>query len=74
MKILFLNPTGRMGGAETALLEVITGLLEQRPSWRLGLIAASDGPLVARARALGVDVRVLPFPPVAGAARRMELR
>ena len=53
-----------MGGAETALLEVITGLLEQRPSWRLGLIAASDGPLVARARAMGVDVRVLPFPPV----------
>ena len=64
MRILFLNPTGRMGGAETALLEVITGLLEQRPSWRLGLIAASDGPLVARARAMGVDVRVLPFPPV----------
>ena len=64
MRILFLNPTGRMGGAETALLEVISGLLQQRPSWRLGLIAASDGPLVARARAVGVDVRILPFPPV----------
>ena len=53
-----------MGGAETALVEVIGGLLQQRPSCRLGLIAASDGPLVARARAMGVDVRVLPFPPV----------
>jgi glycosyltransferase involved in cell wall biosynthesis len=64
VKVLFLNPTGRMGGAETALVEVIGGLLQERPSWRLGLIAASDGPLVARVRALGVDVRVLPFPSV----------
>jgi glycosyltransferase involved in cell wall biosynthesis len=52
-----------MGGAEAALVEVISGLAQQRPSWRLGLIAASDGPLVARARAAGADVRVVPFPP-----------
>jgi glycosyltransferase involved in cell wall biosynthesis len=64
VKILFLNPTGRMGGAEAALLEVMAGLIERRPSWRLGLIAASDGPLVARARRLGAEVRVVPFPAV----------
>ncbi len=62
MTILFLNPTGRIGGAETTLLEVLAGLAEAHPSWRLALIAASEGPLVARARGLGADVRVLPFP------------
>ena len=62
MTILFLNPTGRIGGAETALLEVLGGLAEAHPSWRLALIVASEGPLVARARGLGAVVRVLPFP------------
>ena len=62
MKILFLNPTGQVGGAEAALLEVIAGLSEARPSWGLGVIVASDGPLVLRARALGAEVHVLPFP------------
>ena len=32
------------------------------PDWRLSLVAASEGPFVDRARALGVDVAVLPFP------------
>ena len=30
VRVLFLNPTGRMGGAETALLEVMAGLIESR--------------------------------------------
>jgi glycosyltransferase involved in cell wall biosynthesis len=63
VKILFLNPTGQMGGAETALIEVMAGLADRHPSWTLGLVVASGGPLVARARALGADVRVLPFHP-----------
>jgi glycosyltransferase involved in cell wall biosynthesis len=64
VRILFLNPTGMLGGAESALLEIIASLRERNPSWGLGLIAASDGPLIARARTLGVDVRLLPFPRV----------
>jgi glycosyltransferase involved in cell wall biosynthesis len=63
VRILYLNPTGRLGGAETALLEVIRGLRDERPSWRVGLIAASDGPLISRAQSLGADVKVVPFPP-----------
>ena len=63
MRILFLNPTGRIGGAETALLEAIAGLFEADPASCLSVIAGTDGPLVARARALGAEVRVLPFPP-----------
>ncbi|HEX6910328.1 MAG TPA: glycosyltransferase, partial [Longimicrobium sp.] len=52
-----------MGGAERALLDLLASLRAAEPAWRLMLVAAEDGPLVEHARALGVDARVLPFPP-----------
>jgi glycosyltransferase involved in cell wall biosynthesis len=63
VSIVFLSPTGQTGGAELALVEMLAGLRERQPSWPLSLIVASDGPLVARVKALGVPVRVVPFPP-----------
>ena len=62
MKLLFLSPTGQYGGAEAALLELLAGLRERCPDWRLSVVAASEGPLVDRARALGVVTTVVPFP------------
>jgi glycosyltransferase involved in cell wall biosynthesis len=62
VSIVFLSPTGQTGGAEAALHELLAGLRESHPAWSLRLIVASDGPLVARVEALGVPVRVLPFP------------
>ncbi len=62
MTILFLSATGQPGGAEVALVELLAGLRELQPRWSLRLIAASDGPLLAQARALGVHACVLPFP------------
>ena len=62
MRVLFLNPTGQTGGAETALVEMLAGLREAQPSWPLTLLIASDGPLADRARTLGVSVLVLSFP------------
>ena len=62
MSIVFLSPTGQTGGAEAALHELLAGLRESHPSWSLRLIVASDGPLVARVEALGVPVRIVPFP------------
>jgi glycosyltransferase involved in cell wall biosynthesis len=62
VKILFLSSTGQTGGAEVALLDLLAGLRALRPQWTLALVAASDGPLVERARAIGVTVRVLAFP------------
>lgn len=63
MKILFLSSTGQTGGAEAALLDLLAGLRASRPQWVLALVSASEGPLVERARALGVMVRVVAFPP-----------
>ncbi len=63
MSILFLSPTGQTGGAEAALHEMIAGLRDAHPSWSLGVVLGSDGPLVDRITALGARVEVLPFPP-----------
>jgi len=60
--ILFLNAAGGLGGAESVLLNLIAGLRQDEPDWSLSLIVGEAGPLVDKARALGVDVSVLPFP------------
>jgi glycosyltransferase involved in cell wall biosynthesis len=62
VKIVFLNPSGALGGAETALLEIIAAVREARPSWALDLIASSDGPLLERADRLGARPALLKFP------------
>lgn len=62
MTILFLTPTGHIGGAEAALLEVLAGLREAQRDWTLVLLAGSEGPLNERAAALGVRVHQLPLP------------
>jgi len=62
MKIVYLNPSGQIGGAEQSLLDLIAGVHAAEPAWELALITGSDGPLVARARELGVRTTVLEFP------------
>jgi len=62
MRIVYLNPSGQMGGAEVALLEMLASIGETQPEWKLDLIVSAEGPLAARARALGVATIVLPFP------------
>lgn len=61
MRIVFLSPSGELGGAETALLDMLAAIREARPEWALAMIAASDGPLTAKA-ARYADVVSLPFP------------
>ena len=48
-----------MGGAEVALLNILAALRTAQPEWDLHLIVSGDGPLVARAKALGVSVITL---------------
>jgi glycosyltransferase involved in cell wall biosynthesis len=62
VRIVFLNPSGELGGAETALLDMLAALREARPAWTLGLVASSEGPLVDRAARLGIPSVALKFP------------
>ena len=62
MRILFLNPSGLFGGAERALVDIIASVAAARPQWEMRLIAGSDGPLISRARAMGIATTVLPMP------------
>ncbi len=63
MRIVFLNPSGELGGAETALLEILAALRAARPSWTLELVTSAGGPLIGRAAALGISTTTLTFPP-----------
>src|ERR1043166_1659586 len=61
MRITYLNPRAAMGGAEVALLNIFAAIRQAQPEWQLSLITPDDGPLVTRARSLGVESRVLRF-------------
>jgi len=63
VSIVFLSPTGQVGGGEAALVDLLAGLRAAHPDWALRLLVASEGPLTARAAALGVPVELLAFPP-----------
>ena len=45
------QPERRARGAETALLDMLAAIREARPDWTLAMIAASSGPLLAKAAA-----------------------
>jgi glycosyltransferase involved in cell wall biosynthesis len=62
MRILYLNPSGQLGGAEISLLDMLASMRAAEPDWPLRLIVSEDGLLVSRAEALGVETIVLPFP------------
>ena len=53
MHVVFLSGSGELGGAERALLDIMTSLRLAQPSWKLNLIAPSDGPLVAASTSMG---------------------
>jgi glycosyltransferase involved in cell wall biosynthesis len=68
MRVLYLSPSGGLGGAERALLEGIRALRSLEPSWTIGLISLDDGPLIRELRSHGADATVLPVPEVFAAA------
>src|SRR5436309_2954774 len=63
MRILFLSTIGRIGGAETSLIDIVSVLRTHRPDWSLSAIVGSSGPLVQRLLSAGVTVDVLTLPP-----------
>ncbi|HUA21917.1 MAG TPA: glycosyltransferase family 4 protein [Bryobacteraceae bacterium] len=63
MRIVYLNPCGRLGGAETSLREVLASVRAAAPEWDLWLVLGEEGPLADIARKQGLQVIVEPFPP-----------
>jgi hypothetical protein len=61
VRIVFLSPSGELGGAETALLDMLAAIRGARPDWPLAMIAASDGPLVGKASTFA-EATAMPFP------------
>jgi glycosyltransferase involved in cell wall biosynthesis len=62
VRIVYLNPCGQMGGAETSLRELLASVRTAEPAWELYLALGEDGPLAGIARELNVAVTVIPFP------------
>jgi glycosyltransferase involved in cell wall biosynthesis len=63
MRIVYLSPSGQMGGAETCLIDALAVLRDARPEWKTAVVIGEDGPLAPRAREQGGEVHLLPFPP-----------
>jgi glycosyltransferase involved in cell wall biosynthesis len=62
LRIVYLNPGARLGGAERVLLDLITEVRAARPEWELNLITGEEGPLLERVRVVGAGAEVVPFP------------
>lgn len=62
MRVLFLNPSGHLGGAEIALLDILASLRSAVPEWELGLISPGYGLLAEYALQLGVACQTIDFP------------
>lgn len=64
MRIVFLNPTGTLGGGERSLLDLIASIRAHDQTIEMHLIACDDGPLVEEVRRAGTTAEVLPMPEV----------
>lgn len=62
MRIVYLNPGGRMGGAETSLIDLLASVRQAEPAWTIALLLGGDGPLREKAEALGVRTEVVRLP------------
>ena len=58
MKVLFLSPTGVLGGAERSLVDLVQSVQRAEPAWKVELFALGDGDLIKTVRSLGVTTHV----------------
>jgi glycosyltransferase involved in cell wall biosynthesis len=62
LRLVYINPTGALGGAERCLLDVLASVRSARPGWSLRLLVGDDGPFRSAVAELGVRADVLPMP------------
>jgi glycosyltransferase involved in cell wall biosynthesis len=63
MRILFLSPSGGLGGAERCLVDLIASIRAYDAGAEIGVLAGSDGPLLPEVESLGARVLRLPLAP-----------
>lgn len=61
-RILFLAPTGQIGGAERCLVDTVWSLGRDYPGIEKVMVCGSDGPLVGQLQNENVTVEILAFP------------
>jgi glycosyltransferase involved in cell wall biosynthesis len=61
MRILYLNPSSQLGGAERSLIDVIGSIKNAQPDWDLHVVVTDHGPLIEKAAAAGATVTVVEF-------------
>ena len=61
MRVVYLNPVGEVGGGERSLLVTMAAVGRAWPGVERVLIAGTDGPLLARAREMGIAVHLVPL-------------
>ena len=59
MRIVYLNPCGSLGGAETSLRELLASVRTAEPDWDLWLVLGEDGPLAEAARRSGIEATAI---------------
>jgi glycosyltransferase involved in cell wall biosynthesis len=62
MHILFLNPVGKIGGAEQVLYQCIESVRSLRETWQTTVVMLSDGPLRAAVEEAGARCVIVPLP------------
>jgi glycosyltransferase involved in cell wall biosynthesis len=62
LRVVYVNPTGVLGGAEMCLLDVLAALRGARPGWSPRVLLGDDGPLRGAVAELGVACEVVPLP------------
>jgi glycosyltransferase involved in cell wall biosynthesis len=60
LRVLFVNPTGGLGGAERSLLDILS--VFRGGDVEASLLVLEPGPLVAEAKRVGIETRELPMP------------
>lgn len=77
LRLLYVSPSGALGGAERVLLDTLHAARVAFPTAKLTLFLMADGPLAALAREWNVDVITMPMPSqlaAAGDGDRRSLR
>jgi len=62
MRVVYLNPSGQMGGAEMSLMDLLASMRAAEPAWDFWVVLGEEGPLASQAKAAGAHVILSPFP------------